>query len=956
MFSLAGDDLARVSEIVGSAFTLRSLETFLKTDLRLDLEDVVGDGKKRDKIIELIDWFQREGRLPEFLEAVTKSKPKRQDIKVIIGQVLGGQAALTVTPPSEPLIGRTKLLSEIEDELRRPPVRPILLWGRRGVGKRAIIGELYKRARDGETPLGRVFKTVVYWDRTDTEAYPSAKTKAYPSPLTGLFGKLFAELGHPESGNSKLDGQLHSLELELQKRPTLVLIDLADSMLSRMRLDEQNMLYGLWKNFGILACFVVTAEKQLRSKGVSWGLQREVGPLSSDDAKKVFRRLLANAGYTGALESADEAQIVEHAQCSPGLMEQAADLLGGPQPLRPVAVLAALAERSDRQMERPGGEMSASAPSDFLAAALTLVPSRRWSVVEEITGDSVQDFAAAQASLFDRFSELGPRDAPLASELLPDGLTSRAKEFLSHSGPEAQSLHRGMRRWVSRVMKDNRDWQRDYQQYEMMKASIGDLRFAVKTLLKEELAPAPGADEISTWIEIAETVHDFGSWDMAAGMMAILSSRLANLSDRLEVQLKVQVLIARHLSYRGETERAIKLLDAIESEAGERFPDIVVHARLRKGQSRRFSDQSQARTDLLFAMERGNVHDYLVATGFLVDVYLNPPQGDRGELLLDTALGMHQVLDFPAERIRAHHLRLKGEIRLIAGNFEGARAYFEQASDLGRQWTNDQRLLGWCQLGLGLCNASRKNAEAAELAFRQLELDRDQKRAQRLISYLDRIGKGRAPCVFILGGPAAGKTTLREGLAEWLLREGIPAARTGIEEAQRVCFPPPGPPAGNSKYEYRENGSLELKDRDRQIPVAYNRLRGMVRDLRNHERRAVIIEFTHPQLQWAFEELGTDLLEKAVVFYLDAPWKVRVERNRQRLNSPSHVDDYVVKNFDGTMDDKLRDFLRNKGATVQWIDATVEPDQVFARGRDEVEKAGLYCDAAGAAPKSPTGG
>jgi hypothetical protein len=407
------------------------------------------------------------------------------------------------------------------------------------------------------------------------------------------------------------------------------------------------------------------------------------------------------------------------------------------------------------------------------------------------------------------------------------------------------------------------------------------------------------------------------------------------------------LLKARHLSYRGNTDDSLTLLGTIEREAAGRLPQIVVQARLRQGQSRRFTQPVLARADLLYAMERGTVHDFLVATGFLADVYMNQTEGDRGERLLETALGIHEVLGYPSERIRAHHLRLNGEVRLLAGNYQGARSLFEQALELGEKWSDDQRLLGWCRLGLGLCNASRKSAESAGTVFRQLHLDRDQKRAERLVSYLERFAKRRPPCVFILGGPAAGKTTLRDGLAEWLIREGIPAARTGIEEAQRACFPPPGAPTIVGDYEYTRHGSLVLKDRERQIPLAYNRLGGMVLDLRNEERRAVLVEFTHPRLRWAFDELGKHLLKRAAVLYLHAPVEIRLARNQKRLHLPSHVPDDVIIAYDGTLDEELGVFLKEQDASVNWIDATGEPGEILSKARTFLAEKGFYWEPGG---------
>jgi hypothetical protein len=260
-------------------------------------------------------------------------------------------------------------------------------------------------------------------------------------------------------------------------------------------------------------------------------------------------------------------------------------------------------------------------------------------------------------------------------------------------------------------------------------------------------------------------------------------------------------------------------------------------------------------------------------------------------------------------------------------------------------WAKIGPMINGFWAGAGSDLASVTPRESAASVFRQLHLERDQIRAERLVSYLDRFAKKRPPCVFILGGPAAGKTTLRDGLAEWLVREGIPAARTGIEEAQRVCFPPPGSPTSDRDYEYTSHGSLVLMDRERPIALAYNRLGGVVRDLRNQERRAVLIEFTHPQLQWAFEELGTDLLRRATVFYLHAPVEVRLARNQKRLGSPSHVPDVVITAFEGAMNEELGGFLQDHGAAVQWIDATVEAGDVLFQARRLIVEKGLYWEA-----------
>jgi hypothetical protein len=330
-------------------------------------------------------------------------------------------------------------------------------------------------------------------------------------------------------------------------------------------------------------------------------------------------------------------------------------------------------------------------------------------------------------------------------------------------------------------------------------------------------------------------------------------------------------------------------------------------------------------------MNEGSIYDYLVAAGFLVDLYIDEQEYESAREILETAMAIQENLPLPWERIRAHHHRLLGEVNALQGLWGAARYHFEEAEKKS-QWAADQRLLGWAKLGRAFCSCNPADVGDALKNLTPLgkAAEEDIKRVTALERYISSI-KERAPrAILFLGGPGGGKTTLRDKVLHWLVDQGIPAFPTGIEEAQRLLYPRVN--VHDLAYEYDDAGALVISDRDALIPPAYKALSRLI-EKPEHPAAVPLVEFTHRDLAFAFGELGSTITEGACVLFLDSSPAVRLERNNGRRGTPGHVSEEVVRDYAGTVGPLLEQELESRGAKVYVVGGEGSPGDVLKKAQ-----------------------
>ena len=88
---------------------LREMREMLWQRLELSLEDLAGPGTLRNRIFELIGWFERQGRTRELLDALEAERPHDEDLLAVVRELRGGPAPtaakaapVKATPATQP--------------------------------------------------------------------------------------------------------------------------------------------------------------------------------------------------------------------------------------------------------------------------------------------------------------------------------------------------------------------------------------------------------------------------------------------------------------------------------------------------------------------------------------------------------------------------------------------------------------------------------------------------------------------------------------------------------------------------------------------------------------------------------------------------------------------------------------------------------------------------------------
>ena len=84
MSRLTGPQKRELLDAVLAAFDESGLTQLLAFDLNVRFAVVVGGGPLEQRVFELTEWLDAQGRIGEFLAAIAKARPRKQDIQQVV--------------------------------------------------------------------------------------------------------------------------------------------------------------------------------------------------------------------------------------------------------------------------------------------------------------------------------------------------------------------------------------------------------------------------------------------------------------------------------------------------------------------------------------------------------------------------------------------------------------------------------------------------------------------------------------------------------------------------------------------------------------------------------------------------------------------------------------------------------------------------------------------------------
>ncbi|MFN8469475.1 MAG: effector-associated domain EAD1-containing protein [Caldilineaceae bacterium] len=174
--SLPGQQLDRICEVIRAAYTPESLARMVRTRLDVRLYDVAGGEDFRAVVFHLVEWADRQQRLPQLVGAALAENPANRDLMEVaavlgIGAPAGGPHSAAAGPWYVPFernpafFGRAEDLDRLHAALAPRSrdggqaivgIRPAGVTGMGGMGKTQLAVEYAYRHR-GEYPGG------VFW-------------------------------------------------------------------------------------------------------------------------------------------------------------------------------------------------------------------------------------------------------------------------------------------------------------------------------------------------------------------------------------------------------------------------------------------------------------------------------------------------------------------------------------------------------------------------------------------------------------------------------------------------------------------------------------------------------------------------------------------------------------------------------------------------------------------------
>lgn len=664
------------------------------------------------------------------------------------------------------------------------------------------------------------------------------------------------------------------------KRP-LIIVDCCDTLFSACSPDERTALITLLRDSP--ASFL-TASVEMSPNGEGKRLIRLEG-LNPIQARALVGKLLATELKEHGEEIAEF--VARKSDLRPGLLHNFVRAVNfSYQTSKGIPDLATVwAQLDDYRIEQLNQIDEELTLVLLIAETLVCVDS---DVIEKVFLDSNRPTAsgAAKKALQDLHSK---EIAPLGTGWRTTILKTASRKHLP------AVVDQLIFQWAAKEAQRLREWERLPKTYDEARKLWKPLYNAVRNVVFSDRQVAPD-DPWKSWLAAARIVHHFGHWDVIKETLEKLRER-GSTRARLEAQLEY----VRLLSYSGNHNLAeIKARDLLRSCEEEGFDGLHARALLRLGQVQLATDKVAAHNSLRDAIEVNRVRDFLVGAGFLAELEIHNDDLDKARELLETANRLQDVVSQPWRRIQAHHYRLEATIALAHGQWKEAKDKYTRVAKMAGEWAVDQRLDGWALGGLALCEldgekAIRHAQEAIEILSKlDSSFQQDIERSKNLIAFLK---SPKRPTIFLLGSPAAGKTTQSRRLRRWFNTSvGIPSDTISIDDAQKLAFPKVTPP--HPDYSYTEGGALSLHKRETQIPVAYQRLLTEVQERQARRKQIMVVEFAHPSATWVFGQL-VSLIDgdNCVVLYLDAPPQTRSRRNEDRRDGPNFIPPNVVYDY-----------------------------------------------------------
>jgi Effector-associated domain 1 len=88
--TLTGPQVDALSDAVLKGFNKSDLEQLMLFDMDVHLDQVVGGGPLATVVFDLIVWVNAQGRVDEFLDAITKRRPRNVAIRQAVAALRAG--------------------------------------------------------------------------------------------------------------------------------------------------------------------------------------------------------------------------------------------------------------------------------------------------------------------------------------------------------------------------------------------------------------------------------------------------------------------------------------------------------------------------------------------------------------------------------------------------------------------------------------------------------------------------------------------------------------------------------------------------------------------------------------------------------------------------------------------------------------------------------------------------
>lgn len=796
------------------------------------------------------------------------------------------------------LVGRGTVLASLYDAVAGRGQRVLSLIGEPGSGKSALARTIALACRDRKEPWGDRFEVVVWTSAQSTWLSPSGIRTLPVRVQSGLdiYREVFRAVGRPGLATVPVDRQTEALLELLDQRRTLVIMDNIESLV----IDDY--LAQVLRE-------VPAGSALLATSSVELDIVRAFPPLKIDSLDRhAALELLGELRRHLGKSSDDDADA------------QLYDAIGG----LPLALEWAIAQLD----------------GDDVQGILEGIRSHHGDVCRFLFEDRVKprlqrnDWIVLATLAF--FPSPPDRDGILAvsgaeSARLQEALRLLKSHFLVYEEASGRwDIHRltrsyvlpqlksdqateGMRerfiRWAVGLARANEKWEFDADQYAKVSDEIANLKAALDLGMSRSLIDTVDLHALA--VAVAHMLHIHGRWEEAAEML----QKMLGVAPSGPLSIDARILLGRHHAHRREVREALDVLALAMAEA-RRIGDLgrEAEAMMRCGHALTHQDLEAARGVLQrardLAAQAGRWRTQVSVIGYLADVLIQLGQFPQAIDLLEGSSFSGEGVRW--ERANAYFACLRGDANLRAGNIEDARKAYTEATNLFKTWP-DERLRAWTLIGLAECDARRDLAEEALRVFAMTGMQRERARAQAVIDRLVRKAR-RTLRVFVLGPPAAGKTTVRSLVSRWLSEKGHPVAILGIEEMHRELLPQ-GQEDGT--YRYDASGALELLEADRQVAAALALLVQRCRQAAGST--GFVVEFTHRNYVHALNAFDSDVLTGAIVLYVSAPLLKRRERNAAR--GSGRVPERIVEEYPEDLGPDVGQLFIAKGATLELIDA-----------------------------------